>query len=248
MKIFLKDINECQRGQAFVSGIIFLLFTLLFSIYFLFMAEAYFRNYSNIEKARESILRKSSQVANLINQISINNQNIIASLGIAENAFAEAAEIGLYIGFSQPYWESYGILNQKVLIKDLTSPLKEHTLSFSSRSTLKILYSSLQNQSARGLFLAKSLSEKNRKIIAKLPPKIAKNFIRSSNSDVFCFALETQKKYYQKPGFHHFPILENLYHFYLEKEGCKIKQTRGLFGVLNFTLPLLSSSEANDIL
>lgn len=238
----LKEIDLRQSGQAFVSGIIFLLLTMLCSVYFLFMSESYFRNYSNIQKAREQILRESSSVANLINQLAMNNQLILQSISVAENAYAEAAEIGLYIGFTQPYWETYGALN---LEKSFVS---NSILSKKSKSSLQLIYLNLRNKSARGLVLAKSLSKKNKKIVEKMPTKIAKYFSPSSNSEVFCFALESQKKYYQKPGFHQIPIYENLYHFYLEKEGCKLKHTRGLLGGINFRLPLLSSSGFNEVI
>lgn len=249
----LKNSKENQSGQALVSGIVFLLFALLFSVYFLFMSESYIRNALNIEKARENTLKNSAHVANVINQISLNNQNIIAALAIAENAFVESAEIGLYVGFAQPYWETYGLKQKTSTNTYLPATrahffLKEEHLSNSSKETLEKLYSAFRNQSARGLFIAKSLSEKNKNLIAGLPPEISKNFMRSSNSDAFCFALETQKKYYQKPGFHDILILESLYHFYLEKEGCKIKQQGGIFGFLNLSLPLQTSSESDHIL
>ncbi len=240
--MFLSHQNRDQEGQALVSGLILLVFTLFFSIYFLFMSETYSRNYSNIQKAREHALRESSKIANLINQITINNQLIIQSISVAENAYAEAAEIGLYIGFNQPYWESYGLLNQ------INSSLNHFLLSDKSKNSLNLIYSSLLNKSARGLFLAKSLSEKNKKIIEKIPDQISRHFIQSSNAEVFCFSLESQNKYYQKPGFHDIPIYENLYHFYLEKKGCKLTQSRGLYGFLNSQLPLLFSSENDDIL
>jgi len=240
--MFKSQKNKNQEGQALVSGLILLIFTLFFSIYFLFISESYSRNYSNIQKARESTLRESSKIANLINQITINNQLILQSISVAEDAYAEAAEIGLYVSFNQPYWESYGILNQK------NFSLNHFLLSDKTKNSLNLIYSSLLNKSARGLFLAKSLSEKNKKIIEKIPNHISMHFIRSSNADVFCFSLESRNKYYQKPGFHNIPIYENLYHFYLEKKGCKLTQSRGLYGFFNSQLPLIFSNESDDIL
>lgn len=240
-------INNNQSGQALVCGLLFLLISMFCGIYFLFFSEIFIRKYSNLEKEREYVLRQAANIANEINQLSINNQTIIASLGAAENAFSEAVEISLYIGFTQPYWETYKNLNNN--ISEITNQkFNEDVLSYSSKLDVKRIYNSLKNQSARGLFLAKSLSEKNKAIVEALPKEISKYFVRASNSDVFCFALETQKKYYQYPGFHHLPILEKLYHFYLEKKSCKIFQTQGLFGTLIPQMPLISSSESDDIL
>ncbi|APJ04071.1 hypothetical protein [Silvanigrella aquatica] len=244
-KKYFKHKQDNESGQALVTGLIFLIFTLLCSVYFLFFAEAYFKNYSQIQKVREQGLKKASLVAHALNQISMNNQNIIASLAVAQNAFAEAAEIGLYVGFTQPYWDTYGVLNKKKTVKMKS---KESYLSSVSSKNINILYTSLQNQTARGLFVAKSLHEKNKKIVALLPQELQSFFIPASNANTFCFALETQEKYYKKPGFHNIFLFEHLYRFYLEKENCVIKHVPKLFGSINVSFSLLSSSETNTIL
>ena len=245
MKYFFKN---KQNGQALVSGIIFLIFTLLFSVFFLFMAESYFRNYSNIEKARQDTLKQSATVANKINQIAVNNQTIITALSFAQSAYAEAAKIGLYIGFAQPYWETYGIRNGKLPTEPLIIT-KEHSLSDKSTKAIKNVYKAYMLKSARGLYLAKSLSEKNKNIIAGLPPFIANKFMRSSNSDTFCYALETQSEFYRKSK-NSLPLklYNSLYNFYLEKDGCTLKHKKGILnGKIPFEITIFSSSEPDKI-
>lgn len=110
----------------------------------------------------------------------------------------------MYVGFSQPYWETYGVLNQKIP-GSTAIIVSEKSLSESSKKNINFLYNSFQLKTGRSLFIAKSLSEKNKIIIRSLPKKIAKYFVRASNADTFCFALETQK-ILQISGFHNFPV------------------------------------------
>jgi hypothetical protein len=204
-----------QLGQTLVSGIIFLLLTLICVLYFLFISETYMRNQVNIQKNREELILKSSKIANILNEISVNNFNIISSLITFENAYAESFEIGSYFAFSQPYWKTYSLHKSK--IGDEINYINTDT-----KNGLNKIYSSFALQSARGLLLAKSLAEKNSQLVNSLPYEMSRLFVQSSNSFVFCLALESQTDLYNKPGIHNFSLLENLYSFYLQKDSCKI--------------------------
>jgi hypothetical protein len=208
-----KENNEL--GQTLVSGLIFLLLTLISVLYFLFISETYMRNQVNIQKNREELILKSSKIANILNEISVNNFNIISSLITFENAYAESFEIGSYFVFIQPYWKTYSLHKSNNIseINYITSDTKKG---------LNKIYSSFALQSARGLLLAKSLAEKNAQLVNSLPYEISRLFLQSSNSFSFCLALESQTHLYNKPGIHNFLLLENLYSFYLQKDSCKI--------------------------
>ena len=81
-----------QDGQALVGGLILMMIGLFFSAYFLYVSESFFRLFSNTEQANSDIVKETSNYANILNEIAINNQNIIAAITISENSFLKAFE------------------------------------------------------------------------------------------------------------------------------------------------------------
>lgn len=228
--------NTNENGQVLVGGIVFLLISILFCAYFLYVCESFERKYSNEEKAKEEAIVQAAKIANMLDQISINNQSIIAAVITSQTAFAEAFELGIYTSYEQPYWKTYGSLTQK-----------SNSLEASS-AVIKKAYQSYALTAARGFFIAKSLSEKNKNLVAKMPKKISVYFKQSSNAQVHCFALETQRDRYQKPGFVNFPVPKS-YPFFLIKNECDVEHRVGkIRGKIQKGLPFLYSSESNEVL
>ncbi|KAB8033221.1 hypothetical protein [Fluviispira multicolorata] len=234
-----------QHGQALISGLIFLVFSMLCVAFFLFISESFYRVYSNINKEREYRIKENSFVANKINQLSINNQYILSALSVAQNAFAESTEIGLYVSYFQPYWLTYGFINKNSSNDKFENIGKKNALSMESEKYVNNAFKTYRLKSARGLYIAISLAEKNEKIINSLPQNIKKYFMQSSNSEVFCLALASQSKNYGFPGFFNIPLLENLYNFYIDQDECQLSHYNSSYRVVNKILPFLSDAEPN---
>ncbi|WP_186645139.1 hypothetical protein [Fluviispira vulneris] len=237
---------SCDSGQALVSGLIFLILAMLSTLFFLFISESFYRAFSNINKERENKLRDLSLIAHKLNHISLNNLQIITALSVAQNAFAESAETGLYISFSQPYWQTYQSLQKASVHSD--GDFKKNALTQKNKEYINNIYKSFRLKSGRGLFIAKSLAEKNKVIINSLPKNIQKYFVQSSNKDVFCLSLASQGKKYISPGFINLPLIENLYNFYLLRDDCQLSHKNGAYAVVNKILPFLSGTESNLVL
>lgn len=232
----LQNKNPQECGQALVGGLVFILITLLFGAYFLYVCEAFGRRASNEWKAQEKALAQAAQVANAINEISINNQSIVAAVIESQNAFAKAFELGTYLSYEQPYWETYKSFNQK-------QSATEH-----SNQMIKQAYTSYAMNASRGFFVAKALSERNKKLVEKLPSNISKYFKQSENAQVHCFALETQRKRYGSPGFISFPIPKT-YSFFLTKTGCRVEHKTGsLTQKISKSIPLFSFADSDAVL
>lgn len=231
-----------ESGQALLTGLFFLIFTLLFFSYFIYFSESVERFYQNHEVAKLQALKDSTQIANALNQIAINNQNIVTAIAEAQNAFTAATELGLQLSYHQPYWETHSIF-QKTTRKDLFS----NTLSEKTKKFLEENYSSYALASARGFFIAKSLSEKNSRILKSIPKNIAQFFSHTTNAQVHCLALSTQAKYYYPNGMT--PLPPSLYNFYLAQKDCQISHPRSFdFLPVPKNLPFFTSGEGNNIL
>ncbi len=235
-----------QCGQAFVGGVVLILISILFSSYFLYLSESFFRLFSNSEKANYDKVKEITQYANILNEISINNQNIIASITSSQNAFLKSIEYGIYVGFHQPYWETYSSLNK--------SQFSRLNVSKESKEIILKFFKSYSLNSARGFFIAKALAEKNKNLLKKLPIKIRKNFIESSNHRVNCFALEVENKYYKNPGILNIPFLSKkiIYNFYLQRSGldkCTIEHKPGFLSkFMELSLPNFLTNEKDKVL
>lgn len=216
--------NSDQSGQMLVSALILLVILFVFLLFIFFVAESYIRNYSNMNIARNEILKENTEISNILNELSINNYLIVQSLSVAQKAFLQASELSLYHSFSQPYWKTHSTLE--------TSKIEEsfdHYLSAETKRNIQQSYLELQSKSARGLVFSKSLVQRNKFLLNKLPQKIAQYFIFSSNSASFCLGLKNIEKQMNYPGFFYFPLLENFYSFYFKHEQCKVLHKRKNF-------------------
>ena len=233
-----------QKGQALVGGLFLLVFTLLFCSYFLFASESYFHLFSNAEESNADTVKILSYESNILNEISFNNQNILASLTVAQNALLKSIEWSLYISFHQPYWETNDILKSGRF-------LGANRLTDSTKKGIYDVFDSYSMNSGRGLFLAKSLVERNKILLSKLPQEISQYFIQSANEDSFCFALRAEKENYKVPGILNLPVFP-IYSFHLNQNTqhpCKIEhKTNGFYKMLEFSLPMIQSSEKDEVL
>ncbi|MES2616187.1 MAG: hypothetical protein V4591_12330 [Bdellovibrionota bacterium] len=232
--------NKQQSGQALIGGLILIVFVLIFSSYFLSVSESYLRLFSNSEQANSEIVQETSHYANILNEISINNQNIIAALTVSQDALLRGLESGVNIAFHQPYWLTYSALKNN-----------KNTLDTNTKNIISRLFSSYSLSSARGFFIAKSLAKKNNTLLKKFPLQIQQYFIQSPNSQVLCFTLQARKKYYNSPGILGLPP-SAFYHFNMnieEKNNCAIEnRINTLNKILEKSLVMLYSSEKDRIL
>jgi len=171
-----------QSGQALVSGLVLFTMLLFFGIYCLFICESMGKKYKYQEKALEDKLFLVSHAANAIDQISINNQAILAAVSLSQEAFSNAFSFSALIADTQPYWKTYSALKNK---KNAIEP---------SRSWIQKIYMTYADSAARGFFIAKALSEKNQKLVNDLPKKIGLYFKQIDNDQLNCLVLEIQKE------------------------------------------------------
>lgn len=132
--------NSDQSGQMLVSALILLVILLVFLLFIFFVAESYIRNYSNMNIARNEILKENTEVSNILNELSINNYLIVQSLSVAQKAFLQASELSLYYSFSQPYWKTHSTLE--------TSKIEEsfdNYLSAETKKNIQLSYLELQS-------------------------------------------------------------------------------------------------------
>lgn len=238
-----KTIFNSQSGQMLVSSIFFLGFLSFFLIFFLFISEAYIRNYSNVNIARNEVLKQNTQLANILNEISINNRLVIISLSVAESAFLQASELGLYIAYAQPYWKTYSTFQ-----KSKNEAMFDSYLSDESMHKIQDQFLFLQEKSARGLYYAKSLVQKNKKLLNQLPFEIAKYFNFSSNAASFCIALKSLDHLFANSGNFSFPILEKSYPFLFHRKNCTLLHKRNGFMQFSDKIPILSTNISDEFL
>jgi hypothetical protein len=241
--LFHKSPNHSQpeSGQALVVGLIFFTIVLFFSALFLFTSESILRMYSNAEEANAEVVKNLQKYAHILNEVSINNQNIIAAITVSQNALLKSMEQSLYLSFNQPYWITYSTIRKG-----------NDRVSEDTKKLIERAFSSYSLNSSRGFFIAKALSEKNKILLSKLPIEMSSFFIQSSNSEVNCFALNAQKKYYNSPGILKLPLLQKfIYRFYLhinDKNKCKIEHKLSAFHqILEPRLPLFYTNTKDDV-
>jgi hypothetical protein len=204
-----------ESGQALVTGMFFIVFTLLFCGYFLYVSESYFHFFSNEEQASHEVVFKASAIANALNEIAINNQNILASVAAAQDAPLRALERGYQLSYSQPYWETgnpFKSLNIRNVITQIADNYQEGRSllagvkfmklepSRSNKNLINMLFKVHATTSARGFIVAKALAERNKELVKSLPQPLKKLFVQVSNAQVHCFALQAQNQHYSNPG------------------------------------------------
>ena len=221
---------SCQTGQILFSSLFLIIFSLIMSIFFLFIAECYIRNYSNVNNARNIVLSERTEIANILNEISINNYLIFHAVKFAEYSFLQASELSMYNSYSQKYWETFKKINNERVFANY--------FDNSSEKNIKLNFETFKLSSARNLSIAKSLTFKNIILFNKLPKKISSQFKFSGNNTTFCLALNSSHEIFTKPGLFSFPILESFYSFHFERNACEITHRR-----INYTffLPKLPS-------
>lgn len=231
-----------ESGQALITGLFFLIFTLLFFCYFIYFSETVERYYANHETAKRQALAESSRIANTLNQIAINNQNIIAAIAESQNAFTIATELGLYLSYHQPYWETRAASQRTVHKGSLANGL-----SLKTEQTLTQDYNGHALSSARGFFIAKSLADKNQRLLQNLPQNIAQFFKRTTNAQTHCLALATQAENYHPHAMISLPF--SLYNFDLAQQNCQISHPRSVLSLpIPPNIPFFTSGESDTIL
>lgn len=237
MKIFNKY-NDNESGQALVGGIFFLLLVMLSSLYFVSVVNGMNSLYFDTLKNRFSLIEKTSKYANILNEIAINNQNIIASIISTQVAYISSIENGLTISYEQPYWHTYA---------KFSKPNGE-VLSEQSKMTLEKSFQSNSMVSARGFMVAASLANENRKLIRELPLFIQSFFSHSTNNDTACLALEFLEPDLHNSKFSTF-IVPRMYQFGVSKVNCSLEHKNNVLRqLIHSSLPVLYSNDSDLII
>jgi hypothetical protein len=172
-----------QRGQALISGLILLVFVAVISIYFLLVTETAARSSERMHSVRSHALRDRMRVAEILNQISINNKNILVANSIAGNSFAEAMDYSLKIAATTPGWVTNSIDTQA-----------ERLFKAKREDDFDDTFRAFAERSARGYQIAQGYTLVNRKLKEALEgvpggKKIASLLHESSRSETICFAM-----------------------------------------------------------
>lgn len=172
-----KICKKNQEGQALVTGLAFLIFCGLICLFFLSYAEKALRMQLSTTAARGVMLQEQMKVASLLNQISFNNRNILASLALSANAFTEAADLGIYLAVIKPFSEARSIGDKATFDPEVQG-----------------LFNAYGNRVARGLKIAHALTLENKKIVEQIESKIheIKGDLRvTSPEKTWCLAIES---------------------------------------------------------
>jgi len=233
-----------ESGQALVSGIVFIMIVLFFCIYFVHYTESIKRVYTNTQIAKDDLIQKSSEKSNIINEISINNRIILSQIISAQRAFIESTQMGLYMSYTQPYWDTY---SQSFSFSDNSK--EKHLLSSKSRQNIEESYHALSLTTARNYFIAASASARNRGLIKKLESHIQSYFIEVDHAQIHCAAFEYLKKENLLKDKIIIPVVSRLYQFNFNAEKCTLlHKVGGVYQLVNKALPFLSKHDKSEVI
>lgn len=211
-----------ESGQALLGGLIFLIFVSICSFYFISTAQSLGRLYHESLANKFEITKNASKYANILNEISLNNQNILISVMTAQAAYIKSVENGLSISYKQPYWQTY---------KELKDQSKSG-LSEQSSNVVKSKFNVRKLDSAKGFFVARALADRNQKLIDQLPISDQNFFTRSTKDEINCISLEFLPSELHK----------------ISKNFCKLKHQSTLFQSLFKTGLSVLAPSATDLI
>lgn len=195
--------------------------------------------YTDVLQSRFDTIARATQYAHILNEISINNQNIIISLMTVQTAYISAIETGLTISYEQPYWQTYANFQKQT---------NKSALSEESFMSVEKSFQSYALSTARGWYVAKALASKNTELVNQLPINIKNFLLQSSNEFVNCLALEFQNTDLYASHYTRF-FVPKFYQFGVTKQNCSLHhKTNVLQTLMRKGLPTLSSNEPNLII
>jgi len=143
--------TNMQQGQALVPGLLVLAVAAIFGWYIMQNGRAAGTAVSNRVENRLQSIRECQNKAHILNEISLANIAILASLSQAANAFAEAAQWNFNATVTRPWWKRESDSEEMELDKKIFDALSERTTS--------------------ALHTARSLTQQNREHAAELARK-----------------------------------------------------------------------------
>lgn len=221
-----------ENGQALVCGIFCIFMSLLVFLYFFSVVELKHHYFSNLMSAKIEKLEEVTKYSNILNEISYNNRNILISVMDAEISFISAFEHGETISYEQPYWETYSVINNKNVNSSLSNKTTE---------SIDFAYNSFKLNTARALFTAKALSERNKFLLSLFPSKleIDKLFLQNSPAQVNCMALELLSSEVNPSHYEKF-LISPSYNFGLSRKSCTLVNTQNISRkITNKSLPFI---------
>jgi len=228
-----------ESGQAIIGGLFFITLLLLLCWYFISVVNSVHSLYASTLKTRFHTLEVAAKYANILNQISFNNQNIISSIMSSQIAYIKSVETGLIVSHSQPYWLTYSSFQNKE---------KRGALSSESSRAIENYFKFQSYKSANGFYVAKALSDKNQKLLLTLPVNIQKFFSQSSVNESHCLALKFLESELTPSHYTTF-VMPQFYQHGLTKSKCSLEhKTSFTQKLLSVALPLLSLSESAHVI
>lgn len=226
--------NNRESGQILIGGLFFLFLAGLSSVYFISISNIINELYSNTLKLRFEAINMAAKQANILNQISINNQLIISEVLSAHIAYITAIESGLNLTAHQPYWETYSHFKESDNLS---------ALSQDSSKSIEKSFSSYALISGRGLYGAKAIANQNIELIKQLPKNVQRLISQSSNAFVHCLALEIQAPDLNPSQYFKFSV-PTLTPIGLTKNSCSLYEKNNSFLTkITSSLPMLTAND-----
>ncbi len=227
-----------ESGQALFGGIFFILLVMLISWYFIFIVKSIKTFYSDTLTSRFEMLKTASEYAQIFNQISINNQNIVASIMSVQVAYIKGVEFAIGVSYEQPYWETY---------QNLKNTSEKGPLSKGSATSIETKFKLLELKSSQGFMVAKALAHENELLIKKLPNEIRVLLSQSTNNEIHTIALEALSIQLQ-PSHYTSHVFPSVYKFGLYKNGTQLEHKRSALNkIMSTALPILTTNEDNFV-
>ncbi len=126
-----------------------------------------------INRARNECLLKANKISDTLNAIATTNKNILVAFAIAQNAYIDAAQTGVYLSLAVPYWER----------PRLKSKIDDDT---------QTVFNAFGTRTRRGLIAAHNLINRQHKLIdklAQLAPQTKDDWRELTHKSTLCLSL-----------------------------------------------------------
>lgn len=126
-----------------------------------------------INRARNECLVQANEIADTLNAIATTNKNILVAFAIAQNAYVDAAQTGIYLSLAVPYWER---------------PQKRSRIDDDTQT----IFNAFGTRTRRGLIAAHNLINRQHKLIdklAQLAPQTKNDWRELTVESTLCLSL-----------------------------------------------------------
>lgn len=189
---------RADDGQILFFGVVLLCIFSLIALFLLHYAESAARYLYAERESEIKLLSQQNQRAQVLNQISLNNRNILTALATSVNAYLEAQQIARWIALSRPSSETDS-LKRKIQNKIIPTIVSREVLDVFPKQTpiktdddIESIFASFSKRSKRALKIADGLSTLNRLLVKRLVtlnvPTANQYLVESKPETAFCLA------------------------------------------------------------